>query len=208
MSYELISLMQWPSMPAPWSSSDSGEAWVWGDYVMLLQTKPMLVAKMLSKVTGNISNQKSPLSYLFAMTVFYRKDRNPHGPSGRPVLVATLEQMDYSVEAVGVDLSEILSGGGAPIVKGLFDAKTRSNLGNFTEVLTRDSARKYFFDLIGRRLLLEGEPTNIGTIADVHGHPDTGWPAKEKNTSKGCLPVVAVFLLLLALPLAIWPFLN
>lgn len=52
MAFELISLMAWPSMPAPFSSSDQGEAWVWSDFVVLLQTKPILVAKMLNKMAG------------------------------------------------------------------------------------------------------------------------------------------------------------
>ncbi len=202
MPQELIELTKWPSMPAPWSSIDPGEAWVWGDYVVLLQTKPIIVAEMMAKMIGQKGIGVSPMQYPFAMTVFYRKDRNPHGPSSRPVLVATLEQMDYAAAAKmmgadGIDISDM--GRDAHIVLGLFTAELRLNLGNFQGDMNRDSARRYLLNLIGSHLSLKGEPVMIGTIADVHGHPNTGWPEQEKKKSVGCLSVLVALVLLVAI---------
>ena len=209
---QLIELTKWANMPAPWSSIDPGEAWVWGDYVALLQTKPILVAEMMKEMTGQKGIGAPPIQYPFAMTVFYRKDRNPHGPSSRPVLVATLECMDYAAAAKmmgvqGLDLSGMGLTGDAPVVQGLFTAETRLNLGDFQGELNRDSARRYFLSLIKRHLSLEGEPVKIGTIADVHGHPNTGWPVQEKKKSAGCLSVLAALVVIIT-PVGIWAFIS
>lgn len=198
MSHELIDLTKWPSMPAPWSSTDPGQAWVWGDYVATLQTNPALMGVILNKIAGKKVSDQLPLEFLFAMTVFYRQDKNPHGPSHRPILVATLERMNYGALddlagslfkglALGTD-----SSGSSPVVQGLFTAETRLNLGDFQGPLTRATARRYFLELIRDRLSLEGEPEEIGKISDVYGHPKTGWPRQERNKSVGCLiPIVA-----------------
>jgi hypothetical protein len=191
-----------PSMPAPFSSTDPGEAWVWGDFVILLQTKPILILEMMRKMTGQKDIGIPPLAYPYAMTVFYRKDKNPHGPSNRPILVATLERMNYDavakmLGAKGVDVKSTGIPGDAPIVQGLFTAKGHLNLGHFQGFLTLDSARDYFLDLIQRQLSLVGEPVRIGAIRDIYGHPNTGWPAEEKKKSRGCLGVLAVCVFLL-----------
>ena len=202
MPHELIELTKWPSMPAPFSSSDPGEAWVWGDYVALLQTNPDHVTEIINKITEQKS-ARSPMQYPYAMTVFYRKDRNPHGPSSRPIIVATLERLECAkaakiLSARGIDLSSMDIQLDAEIVQGLFTAEARANLGHYKDELTRDSARRYFLSLVKRHLSLEGEPVKIGSIADVHGHPNTGWPSREKKNSVGCLFVVAAFVVLIA----------
>jgi hypothetical protein len=184
MAHELIELVNWPSMPSPWDSIDEGEAWVWGDFVMLLQTKPMLVAEMLNEMTGKKNTKKPPLNYPYALTVYYRKDRNPHGPSSRSIMAATLEIADYS--ALGKLLGQnIQNNGPQEVVKGLFTANQRYNLGNYDGKLDKESVRTYFFSLMRKQLSLSGEPKKIGKISDIHGHPETGWPAKEKKSS-GC----------------------
>lgn len=119
-------------MTTPWRSVDPGEAWIWGDYVALLQTKPISVAEVMAKMTGQKGIRVSPIHYLFAMTVFYRKDRNPNGPSSRPILVATLERLDHAAVAKmmgveGIDLSSMTSADDAPVVQGLITAETRYN---------------------------------------------------------------------------------
>lgn len=66
MPHDLIDLTKWPSMPAPWSSVDPGEAWVWGDYVALIQTGPSPVADFVAQLSGariapKISHQSQDL---------------------------------------------------------------------------------------------------------------------------------------------------
>jgi len=152
---------------------------------------------MINKITKQSADTPSPLEYPFAMSVFYRKDKNPHGPSSRPIMVATLERADYTA---GLEMLAGKSARGisvnipsdAPIVQGLFTEEMRLNLGEFQHQLTIDNARNYFLKTIGERLSLSGQPYKIGTIADIHGHPMTGWPAKEKKSAGGCLSSVAM----------------
>ena len=212
MPHNLIEMTNWPSMPAPWSSVDPGEAWVWGDYVALFQSKPISVAEMTAKMTGQKGIGASPMQYPFAMTVFYRKDRNPHGPSSRPVLVATLERMNYAAAAKmfgaqGIDFSSMPSSDNAPVFQGLFTAETRSNLGYFHGELTRDSARSHFLNLIRQHLSPTGEPVRIGAMSNVHGHPNTGWPAQKEKKSSGCLSVIVAFSAIIT-PIAIWTLIS
>jgi hypothetical protein len=188
MSFELINLTDWPSMPAPMQSKDSGEAWVWGDFFAVLQKEPMIVAQGMQAMTGN-SVTKSPMDYPYAMTVFYDKAKNPHGPSSRPVLCVALEQSNLAGLAamLGGDSKEIESiGGGAamPMMIGVFTAAGRMNLGEYSGPLTADAARTRFFEIVKQQLSLHGDPVRIGAIDAVYGHPNTGWPAATKN-SKG-----------------------
>lgn len=136
------------------------------------------------------------MEYPYAMTVFYRKDRNPHGPSSRPILVATLEVMDYAAAAKKMGVQGIDMGGYAPVVQGLFTAKHRMNLGHFEGELNLERARQYFLNLIKQHLSLEGDPTRIGMIADIYGHSETRWPVQEMKQRNGCLTTVSVLVLL------------
>ena len=202
MAYEVIELMESPSMPTPFSSTDPGEAWVWDDFVIILQTNPTILAETLSKMTNQKGINTHHLKYPYAMTVFYRKDRNPHGPSLRPILVATLEQMDYAAVAEMMDLQDfdvnsLGMQGEAQIVQGLFTAGGHFHLGNFEGTVTLNKVRSYFLNLIKSRLSLEDEPVKIGVIANIYGHPNTGWPVRENKRGSGCLAVSAMFLFLL-----------
>ena len=178
MQPDLISLTEFPTMPALFSSDSPGEAWVWGDFFATLQTRPKLIIEAVNQVTGQKPSRLPPLEYPFAMSVFYRKDKNPHGPSSRPVLVATLERMTLSPPT--------------PIVRGCFKAGIRMNQGTFEEELTQDNARRALLAAVRQSLGLSGEPVKIGTIADVYGHPNTVWPAQKKAAPGGCLTVLAV----------------
>jgi len=184
-------------MPFPFSSSEPGEAWIWGDFVALLQVRPKVVAEVMSDTAGMKSQGLSPMEYPFAMTVFYRKDKNPHGPSNRPILVATLEKPDAAaiikkfggqIDKMGIDLK-----GGASVMECLFTPERHLNFGKYDKSLTLEHARNHLLKSIGSSLSLSGDPVKIGNILAVYGHPNTGWPAQEaKKTSFGCLSIVAV----------------
>jgi hypothetical protein len=78
---------------------------------------------------------------------------------------------------------------------GVFTGSGRRNLGVFDNMVSADSARQCFFNVIRSELGLTGDPVPIGSIKDVYGHPDTGWPA-DTGPSKalkksGCLVAIA-----------------
>lgn len=201
MKKNLISLTQYPTMPFPWDSIDAGESWVWGDYVLIIQTEPIQVSEGLAKISGQTNPVEiAPIKYPFVMTVFYRKDKNPHGPSSRPILVATLEIVDYAatLDMMGVKGVEVPKEY-TSVVKGLFTAESRLNLGEFLDELSRDSARKYFLGLVREYLTLEDEPIKIGVIDSVHGHPDTGFSAQTKENSNGWLSAIVILIIFVGL---------
>lgn len=191
----LIDFTAFPTMPGLFRSKGPGEAWLWGDCFAILQTFPDTIAKSMQRLLNIPDSQLPPMTYPFAMTVYYKKAKNPHGPSNRPILSVTLEQSDIAKSAAlyGLDVAAmrdmgLLDGGEAPIYSGLFMAGSRVNLGLFSEAVTVDNARRHFFAIIRDRLRLPGEPVHIGPIASVYGHPETGWEAlSPKPKGLGCL---------------------
>lgn len=188
--HELISLTQWPSMPAPLSSTQPGEAWIWGDYVFVLQVQSQTVAQVMEQIAGKAQPSASPMDYPYSVTVYYRKDRNPHGPSSRPVLVAGLERVNL-VGIEGLRAKGMVPPGDEtyPIMIGVFSATQRRNLGVYDGPEDMDSVRNRLFSIAAEQIQPVGEPVKIGSISDIHGHPQTGWPALPQK-KVGCLPVI------------------
>ena len=198
--HPLIPLTQFGSMPAPMSSTTPGEAWVWGDYVLTLQTHPKIVLDLVNEMSGRPAEDSLDLDYPFVVTVYYRKDRNPHGPSSQPILVVGLERVDYAkaMAKMGFDgdlPSDIPPGMGPPGL-GVFTATSHLNMGRYGGDLGIDSVRQRLFAVVTDHIHPNGEPVRIGPIAAIFGHPDTGWPAQKKKS--GCMPVVLMVVLLAA----------
>lgn len=198
MAHELIDLLDWGSMPFPLDTREPGEAWIWGDFVLALQVRPITCANAARVAMG-----KPPapaVEYPYALSVFYRKQRNPHGPSVRPVLVVTVEQSSLAllwavavandpslVGKRGKDGSKELPEGAdrKDTYLGMFTATGRKNLGHCERLMPYPEVRMCLLELAGSWLGLTGEPTKIGTVANVHGHPDTGW-APQPPPRRGC----------------------
>lgn len=209
MKHELIDVAQWPSMPAPMSSTDQGEAWVWGDFFATLQKQPIDVAQALREMTGNKASIPAAMDYPFAMSVFYNLEKNPHGPSRQPILCVGLERANCgAIEALGEALGikpEAIKGLGKDakekVFIGVFTGSGRANLGRYNGPLNANAARKCFFDVIRSQLGLAGNPVLIGSIEDVYGHPNTGWPAMQNHPDSsrksGCLGTVLSLALVL-----------
>lgn len=181
-------------MPAPLSSTSPGEAWVWGDYVLVLQTHPKTVLDIMNEMTGKPAEDDRDLDYPFAVTVYYRKDRNPHGPSSQPILVVGLERMDYGKVAAKMGMTGSIPSGLGPPVLGVFTASSHLNMGGYEGALEIDAVRQRLFSIIADHFHPVGEAVRIGPISAIHGHPDTGWPAQKKKG--GCMSAVMALLLL------------
>lgn len=196
MKHELISLTDFPSMPAPWSSQDNGETWAWGDFFATIQKEPVSIAQCAHAMTGNDAPMMVGMEYPYAMTVFYHKAKNPHGPSSRPIMVIALEKANYQMLAakMGIDLASIAEATGSAegsLMLGMFKGSSRQNLGSFDGTVTLENVRNSFFAVMAKELMLTGSPEKIGTIQDAHGHPMTGWgPLKKAKSSSGCLGII------------------
>jgi hypothetical protein len=192
-------------------SEDEGEAWVWGDFVAILQKNPKTCSVLLAEMMNHLSKERKaspPLSavmeYPYAMVVFYRNDRNPHGPSSQPILCVGVEQANYGAFSRLMGDSSLGDGlipteGKGTLMVGVFRSDGRSNLGSFDELLSKETARAKFFDVIRTELQPAGDPRYIGEIRAIYGHPDTGWPPIENATkfSKGgCLSIFLAFAVL------------
>lgn len=178
--------MKWPTIPAPYDSIDAGESWVYGDYLLLLQRYPKTMAEKMAEIIGKPPTIPPSVKYPYAMSVFYRKDRNPYGRSCRPILVATIEII-VNVETLKV-FFELL---GCPtpnleplvrhsqLMKCVFTANEHINFGPYRNLIDVDSVREELFNLINDMMTIDEEPVKIGSIADIYGHPMTGWPKRE-----------------------------
>ncbi len=191
--FALLELTKWPTLPAPWSSIDDGETWVWGDFFLTFQKKPKTILDLTMEMQQKKSEYQG-MTYHYAMSVFYRIDRNPHGPSHRPIMTVALEQADMGMIARMLDgeASDLLQAGSGstmgPLMIGLFAGETRMNLGEYEGDVSPQAVKRRFFEILGRQLGVSGQPKMIGDLAQAHGHPETGLPTKKKNS--GCAPVI------------------
>jgi hypothetical protein len=191
--FDLLELTNWPSLPAPWSSLDAGETWVWGDFFLTFQLKPKTIFDLIMEMQGKKAEYRG-MTYHYAMTVFYRIDRNPHGPSHRPIMTIALEQADMDIVAnmLGSEAGELLQVEGenrdGPLMIGLFTCKLRYNLGKFEGDISPQAVKRKFFDILRQQLVVSGQPKMIGNLTQAHGHPETGLPAKKKHM--GCMPLI------------------
>lgn len=203
--FALIPLINWPSFPAPWSSSDAGETWIWGNFFFIFQKEPDIAAAVIMKMNGG-KPKKQALKYHYAMIAFYRLDRNPHGPSHQPIMAVGLEQTDMSMVGaiLGKDMAAQLQAEGVkkmgPLMIGLFTAEKRSNLGHYEGDTSPQAVKKVFFEIFASLLPVSGQPKKIGSLVDAHGHPETGLPAQKKKS--GCAPVLLLFVGICGL--AVW----
>ena len=179
MKHELISLTTFPTMAAPWSSQDKGETWVWGSFFGTIQKEPQSIADGITAMTGWRKPLPGSMVYHYVMTIFYNKDKNPHGPSSRPVLSIGIEQLKME----GVSMS-------MPIMIGIFKSGSRSNLGNYNGTLNLNDVRQKFFNIWKSELRLSGEPQKIGTMMDAWGHPQTGWESNDGEKNNFIKPFV------------------
>jgi hypothetical protein len=69
---------------------------------------------------------------------------------------------------------------------GLFTNKIHCNLGEYNNIENPHAIKQKFFEILGRQLGVSGQPRMVGSMDQAHGHPETGLPARKKNS--GCAP--------------------
>lgn len=207
---ELISLEQWPSMAAPWSSEDEGEGWQWEEFLISIQKKPITIGEVFAKIYG--TQASIPMTYHYAAIVYYHPNSNPHGKSIRPILSAGIEQPDpaklmAALAAEGMLKEDLEVPNEMPIMVGIFNNEAHLNLGSYKGKLDLNGCRSRLFDVIKDDLELEGYPNKIGNISAVKQivSPSNNGASQNANSNSGCLG----FLILMALiPFGIWTSIN
>ena len=178
--FELLALTQSLVMPAPWSSSTPGKCLVWDDYFALFQTNVLTTGDLMRSMQGKPLQRE--LLHDYSLVVFYRRDKCPHGPTARPILIFSLERWDFDAFPPGMPR---LGKGTEPFpTLCVYKANGRDNYGTVTRPLNQNDAFEILTEKMRTFLNLKGSPQIIGTINDARGHPLTGWPApvqEKKN---------------------------
>ena len=108
--HELIKLTEWGTLPVAYSSylhrgglAQRGRVLVSQDYYLVFEPRPCTVNQVLAVKEAMMAGKVVPLppsgiEYLYTASVYYRKSRNPHGPSHRPIFAFCLEYSELSCE--------------------------------------------------------------------------------------------------------------
>lgn len=153
----MLELTKWPTLPVPWSSVDDGESWVWGDFFLTFQKKPKTVLELTMEMQGKKA-EFGGMACHFAMSVFFRIDWNPHGPSHRPIKTITLEQADICVLAImlGSEAGEFFQAEGGckmgPLMIGHYTGETQLNLCDYEGDTSSQAVERNYFKILARQL--------------------------------------------------------
>jgi hypothetical protein len=149
MSHQPISLTDNPTLPMAFSSRlrKGAQGWIYcsDQFAIVIEETPITVgqaAQMMAAKTRTIP--ESAMQYTAAASVFYRRSKNPIGPSRLPIAVVALEHMRFSTpyEQVGC-LGRLMGVQPRPleVFVGVWTASGRNNLGAIPNVLTREAQR-------------------------------------------------------------------
>ena len=161
-----------PSLPVAFSSrlrggSARGRLLVSNNYYVVFETKPIMVMQMAG-VMAERRLTPNPLEYLYTAAVFYRKSKNPHGPSSRPIYVFCLEYTEFTCEMKPRGLWGSLTGEPkepAEVFSAIFFEGGRSNMGKVRNHFTDQSALEFLMNNVCERLnIRRSEFTTLGTI--------------------------------------------
>lgn len=163
--------MQWHTLPTLYANNNGGESYEWGEFLITFQEKPVSQIKFHGMLVGEqIDHYSQLMEYYYSMLVFYKTDKfDPI--RARPILVLSLEYVDYSgAESDDPEISEIINLGKKTIFIGMFDAECHSNFGRYEGSLDPESVKKKFFSILGKELNLNSEPVRIGTDPFIYLH--------------------------------------
>jgi len=134
-----------------------------GRFLPHFQKKPKTVLDFTMEIQGKKAEYQG-MTYHYAMSVFYRIDRNPYGPSHRPIMTLPLEQADIGMLAkmLGSEAGKLLQAEGGskmgPLMIGLFTGETRLNLGEYEGDTSPQVVKRRLFEILGRQLGVSGQP--------------------------------------------------
>lgn len=160
MTHDLISLTEHGTLPIAFSSLRvAGTAgWIYAspDFAIVIEERPLSMLQVAAMMMKDTSRPpEADMKYVAAANVFYRKSRNPHGPSSRPIYVIGLEHSSFSTpyDRPGL-LARLLGAAPRPqsVFVGLFSSRGHENFGSRPNDFTRESARDLLLDLAARQV--------------------------------------------------------
>ena len=159
MPHELISLLDLPTLPIAFSSRLYGQQakgciLANEEFYVVFESYPLVVAQMTQLMTSKRFDP-IPIKYLYAASVFYRKSRNPHGPSSRPIYVFCLEYTEFTCAMKPQGFWATLTGESkepAEVFDAVFFGSGRMNLGKVPNDFTDESALEHLMEGICEKL--------------------------------------------------------
>jgi len=153
---EPIDLSSNPTMPAPWSGDLPGETWIAGDYYAIFAQNCVWVIYGLEEMAGKPMRVQG-FHFVHCLHVF---SRSLH--SLRPVLCLSVERANYRGHPLVKDIGMGPGGDGlGPEVLEIYTNSIRRNMGELPPNITREAARKRFFELWKSECNLSEEPSDV-----------------------------------------------
>lgn len=131
----------------------NGRIYVGSDYAVVIDQNPFCFAEteMFRRVFGAPAiPPEMMIRYTYSAALLYRKSRNPHGPSIRPIFVAALEHSKNSCNYESEGLMGWITGESRPteVVVGEFKPGSHLNRGHVKNAFDDDSAADYLIGLV------------------------------------------------------------
>ena len=164
MTHELISLMNSPTLPVAFSSrmrDDDPRGCILAneEYFLVFEHRPFTVQQM-NELALKKSATQFPLEYLYAASLFYRKSRNPHYRSARPIFAFCLEYTELTCAMKPQGFWAKLTGSAkepAEVFSAVFSARRRLNMGKVPNDFTEKTALTFLFEQMCEQLSLSAE---------------------------------------------------
>lgn len=179
MPHELISLLNNPTMPAAFSSrarNDVPRGCIIAnqEFYLVFERRPFTVRQM-TKLSTEKSIPSTPLEYLYTASLFYRKSRNPHYRSARPIAVFCLEYTESTCAMRPRGFWKRLIGAEnepAEVFSAVFTARRRLNMGKIPNDFTDKTALNFLFNQMCEQFLAPGEIGGFRLVGPVELGPD------------------------------------
>jgi len=173
MTHALISLMETPTLPVAFTSKlqgfqERGRLLASEDFYIVYEHRPLAVIQMMAVTTGS-KIPDCPIEYLYTASVFYRKSRNPHGPSSRPIYVFCLEYSEFTCRMKSRGLFGALAGDRREpeeVFFAVFSENKRASPRHMPNNFSDESAKVFLVKEVSKHLGLSvSEFRDVGPLA-------------------------------------------
>jgi len=169
--YPLMSMMEDFTHPLGFSSLKNGSSSVdilsSGPLFAVFEENPVNLMNAMEDMQGR-PRTNTMFEHPYSLGVYYRKSANPHGPSTRPVFIATFEFSPMTCRSTGGGLLGALTGSRKrPAEAYLIGNNTqgRINQGQHSLDFGRDVARQRLADFAAQNLTLSSPFRHVGTTS-------------------------------------------
>jgi hypothetical protein len=172
-TYPLMSMMSDPSHPLGFSSLKNGSASVdilhSGPLFAVFEENPVNLMNAMEDMQGR-ARTRIPFEHPYCLGVYYRKSLNPHGPSTRPVFIATFEFSPMTCRSTGGGLWGALTGDRRRPAEVYLIGNTpsgRINEGMYDLNFDSDVARNRLAEFVAEKMGLPEAFRYVGSTSDA-----------------------------------------